>query len=174
MELNKENKDIQKIKEMEGKLKEIEEKEFEGAMLRSKAKYLVEGEKCTKFFFDLEKKRGKAEMIKEIRGENGEIVEGNEKILKEIKNFYEDLFSARGVEKKEKKKLLNQIKAKVSEEDKKECDQEIREEEIERAINQLNKKKSPGIDGLGTEFYVCFKGVLTKILNEVFKEIFEK
>lgn len=174
MELNKENKDIQKIKEMEGKLKEIEEKEYEGARLRSKAKYVVEGEKCTKFFFDLEKKRGKAETIKEIRGKNGEIVEGNEKILEEIKYFYEDLFSARGVEEEEKKKLLNQIKVKVSEEDKKECDQEIREEEIERAINQLNKKKSPGIDGLGTEFYICFKEVLVKILKEVFKDTFEK
>lgn len=173
-EMNKDNKDIQKIKEMEEKLKEIEEKEYEGARLRSKAKYIVEGEKCTKFFFDLEKKKGKAETIKEIRGKNGEIVEGNEKILEEIKIFYEDLFSARGVEEKEKKKLLNQIKAKISEVDKKECDQEIREEEIERAIDQLNKRKSPGIDGLGSEFYVCFKGVLTKILKEVFKGIFEK
>lgn len=51
VELNKEYKDIQKIKEMEEKLKEIEEKEYEGARLRSKAKYTVEGEKCTKFFF---------------------------------------------------------------------------------------------------------------------------
>ncbi len=59
MELNKENKDIQKIKEIEGKLKEIEEKQYEGARLRSKAKYVVEGEKCTKFFFDLEKREGK-------------------------------------------------------------------------------------------------------------------
>lgn len=47
----------------------------------------------------------------------------------------------------------------------KNLDPEIRKEEIEQVINQLNKKKSPGIDGLGTEFYVCFKGVLTKSLN---------
>ncbi len=55
---------------------------YEGAMLRSKAKYLVEGDKCTTFFFDLEKGRGKAEMIKLIRGVNGDIVEGNENIFK--------------------------------------------------------------------------------------------
>ena len=174
VELNKEYKDIQKIKEMEEKLKEIEEKEYEGARLRSKAKYTVEGEKCTKFFFDLEKKRGKAETIKEIRGKNGGVVEGNEKILEEIKNFYEDLFSARGVEENKKRELLNRIKVKISKEDKKECDQKIGEEEIERAIQQLNRKKSPGIDGLGSEFYICFKEILTKILKEVFSEIFEK
>jgi len=173
-ELNKGNKDVQKIKEMEEKLKEIEEKEYEGARLRSKAKYTVEGEKCTKFFFDLEKKKGKAETIKQIRGKNGEIVEGNEKILEEIKDFYENLFTTRGVDENKKRELLKQIKAKISEEDKKECNQEIREEEIERAIQQLNKKKSPGIDGLGNEFYMCFKEILTKILKEVFKEIFEE
>lgn len=158
---------------MEENLKEIEEKEFEGARLRSKAKYTVEGEKCTKFFLEVEKKRGKAGTIKEIKKENGETVEGNENILEEIK-FYEQLFCAQGVQQKEKMFLMNQIKAKISEEDKRECEQEIREDEIERAIEQLNKKKSPGIDGIGSEFYICFKGVLTKILKEVFKEIYGK
>uniref|UniRef100_A0A9J7XN67 Reverse transcriptase domain-containing protein n=1 Tax=Cyprinus carpio carpio TaxID=630221 RepID=A0A9J7XN67_CYPCA len=127
-----------------------------------------------KVFFLIWKKRGKAETIKEIRGKNGEVVEGNEKILEEIKNFYENLFSARGVEENKKRELLNRIKVKISKEDKKECDQKIGEEEIERAIQQLNKKKIPGIDGLGSEFYICFKEILTKILKEVFSEIFEK
>ncbi len=71
---------------MEGILKEMEEEKYEGARL-SKAKYTVEGEKCTKFFFDLEKRRGKAGMIKEIRGKNGVVVETNEEILKEIKAY---------------------------------------------------------------------------------------
>lgn len=118
-ELNKENKDIQKIMEIEGELKELEEKEYGGVKLRSKAKYIVEGEKCTKLFFDLEKSRGRAKMIKQIKRSNGEIEEGNENILREVREFYEDLFSTRAVEEKKKQKLLDQIKAKVSEEDKK-------------------------------------------------------
>lgn len=36
MELNKDNKDIEKIKEMEGKLKEIEEKNMRGRGLEAK------------------------------------------------------------------------------------------------------------------------------------------
>lgn len=44
---------------MEGKLKEMEEQEFEGAMLMSKAKYLVEGEKFTKFVLIWKKREGK-------------------------------------------------------------------------------------------------------------------
>lgn len=70
--------------------------------------------------------------------------------------------------------LLKQIKARVGEVDKQECDDEVREEEIKRAIFGLNKRKSPGIDGLGSEFYIVFKDVLTTILKEVFDEIFRK
>ena len=173
-ELNENGKDIQKIKELEGILKEMEEKKYEGARLRSKAKYTVEGEKCTKFFFDLEKIRGKAGMIKEIRGKNGVVVETNEEILKEVKAYYENLFSTEGVREEEKLELLNQIKTTVGEVDKKECDEEIREEEIKRAISELNKNKSPGIDGLGSEFYIVFKDFLTSILKEVYEDIFKK
>jgi hypothetical protein len=57
---------------------------------------------------------------------------------------------------------------------KKECDGEIKKDEIERAIDQLNKRKSPGIDGLGSEFYICFKDILIEILKEVFREIFKE
>jgi exonuclease III len=118
-ELNMNEKDIQKIKEIEGKLKEIEEKKYNGARLRSKAKYTVEGEKCTKFFFDLERRRGMSQTIKRIQREDGEIVETNEEILKAIKAYYGKLFKAEGVKEEEKLELLKQIKTKVGEDDKK-------------------------------------------------------
>ncbi len=173
-ELDKAEKSIQKIKEIEGKLKEIEENKYNGARLRSKAKYTVEGEKCTKFFFDLERRRGMAQTIKGLKRENGDMVETNEEILKAVKEYYEKLFKAEGINDEEKQKLLKQIKSKLGEEDKKDCEQEIREEEIKRAISELNKGKSPGIDGLGNEFYKTFKDFLTGILKEVYEEILKK
>nr|BAC82613.1 pol-like protein [Danio rerio] len=173
-ELKNENgKNIQKIKELQGRLNEMEEEKFEGARLRSKAKFTVEGEKCTKFFFDLEKRRGKSEMIREIRSKNGNVVEQHEEILEEIRSYYEKLFCTEGIKEKEKGELLNLIKSRVEEGEKRECDEEIREEEIKRAISGLNKKKSPGIDGLGSEFYIVFKDILSSILKEVYDEIFE-
>jgi len=166
--------DVQKIKEIQEELKEFEENKYKGAMLRSKVKYLVEGEKCTKFFFDLEKKKGRSEMIKELKKENGEIIEANEEILKETRVFFEKLFSAEEVKEEEKMELMKLIKTKVCKEESEECDRSISKEEIGRAINDLNKRKSPGIDGLGSEFYVTFKDILTNILREVYEEIFEK
>jgi len=70
--------------------------------------------------------------------------------------------------------LMQLIKTKVGKEESEECDRSISKEEIGRVINDLNKRKSPGIDGLGSEFYVTFKDILTNILREVYEEIFEK
>jgi len=46
---------VQKVFEMEEKLKRIEEEKCKGALLRSKAKYTIEGDKCNRFFLILKK-----------------------------------------------------------------------------------------------------------------------
>ncbi len=44
----KDGKDLQKIIHLEERIKEIEERKYKGAMVRSRVKYIVEGEKSTK------------------------------------------------------------------------------------------------------------------------------
>ncbi|MGL5640599.1 MAG: RNA-directed DNA polymerase, partial [Mycoplasmoidaceae bacterium] len=166
--------DVQKIIELEEKLKKIEEEKCQGARLRSKAKYTVEGEKCTKFFFDLERRKGRAESIKELKNKDEECIKGTKLILNEVKTFYEELFRAEGIEEENKSYLLQHIKARVDKEDKRDCDEEIKEEEIIQAIESLKSKKSPGIDGIVNEFYKTFKKEISKILKEVYNEIFKK
>ncbi len=43
---------------------ELKTEKCRGAILRSEAKCTIEGEKCTTFFLDLEKNRGRSELIK--------------------------------------------------------------------------------------------------------------
>ncbi len=173
-ELSKEDFNIQKTVMLEDKLREIEERKFKGAMIRSKAKYLVEGEKCTSFFFNMEKNRQRAGMIKELIGRRGEKVKKTEDILKEIKYYYEMLFKSEGVDREEMDFLIGKIKRKIDNNDKILCDKEIGKEEIEEAIMQLNNGKSPGKDGLPSEFYKVFIKELTPILKKVYDEIFKK
>lgn len=75
--LSKEEVNVQKVVLLKEDLSKIEEEKYRGVMIRSKAKYTVEGEKCTKFFFNLERSRKKAETIKEIKCKDGRKV--NEK-----------------------------------------------------------------------------------------------
>lgn len=173
-ELNKNEVNVQRVIEVEEKLRKIEEGKYKGAMLRSKAKYTVEGEKCSRFFFNLEKSRGRAEIIKELRNREGQAVLSTDGILKEISTFYEELFRSEEGDEEKREVLLQQITRKVGEGDKKDCDKEITTEEIIQAINQLSVKKSPGIDGIGSEFYKVFKEKVSPILKEVYEEIFKK
>lgn len=43
-----------------------------------------------------------------------------------------------------------------------------------QAINQLGVKKSPGIDGIGSEFYKVFKGKISTILKEIYEAVLKK
>lgn len=172
-ELNKNEVNVQRVIEVEERLKKIEEEKYKGAMLRSKAKYTVEGEKCNRFFFNLEKSRGRAERIKELKNKEGQAVLSTEGILNEISMFYEELFKSEGGDEKKRNILLQQITRKVSETDKKDCEEEITTEEIIEAINQLGVKKSPGIDGIGSEFYKVLKEKISPILKEIYEEVFK-
>lgn len=116
----------QRILILEEKLREIEERKFKGAMIRSKAKYMVEGEKCTKFFFNLEKSRQRAGTIKELKGKNEELVKETEGILREITEFYKDLFAKEGIEKAEKEFLIEKIEKQLDLADKKFSNEDIR------------------------------------------------
>lgn len=137
----------------------IEEEKCKGAMLRSQAKYTVEGEKCNRLFFHLEKSRGRVEIIKELKSRDVQVVSDTEGILKEVKSFYEELFKSEGGDEEKRNILSKRITRKVCEEDKKDCEREITTEEIIQAINQLRVRKSLHSRSrcIGSEFYNVFK-----------------
>ena len=68
-----------------------------GAQIRSRTKWIEEGEKYTKVFFSLERKRATIDTISSLRV-NNQNTDNSAEILREIKFFYETLY------KEEKKK----------------------------------------------------------------------
>ncbi len=165
---------IDKIIELQEELRKIEEEKCKGAIIRSRAKDIVEGERSTKYFYELEKTRQRADIITSIKTQDGKAVEENAGIVKEIGRFYKDLFTENEVVLEDEEFLLRKIKVKVNEEDKEMCEGGITELEIGTAIDQLKNGKSPGIDGLSADFYKVFKAVLCPILNELYIDIFRK
>lgn len=174
MKADKGAKNIDKIIELEESLKKIEESKCKGAMIRSRAKYMAEGERCTRFFFDLEKSRQRAEEIRSIKDDKGNTLTNKEGILKRVFIFYSNLFNKEQTDVRSRTYLLNHIKKRVSEEDRDMCNNDITNEEIEGALSGMKNGRSPGLDGLPCEFYKAFRTVLIPVLNIIYHEVWTK
>ncbi len=75
----------------------MKEKKSEGAKVRSRAQYAVEGERSTKFFLNLEKRKQKRNHIMELEDEKGVKVTDYVEIIGAVEAFYERLFKKGGV-----------------------------------------------------------------------------
>ena len=76
----------------------IRDKRMEGVLLRSRARWIADGEKITKYFCGLEKRNYISKQMTKLTLNNGEEIYESKDITKEVKVFYERLYSERQVE----------------------------------------------------------------------------
>ena len=79
------------LKDKKNKLEEINEKNVNGHIVRARAEYIEGGEKNTKFFANLEKKRSTAKTITRLNKNDKEIINPKH-ILKELESYYAQLY----------------------------------------------------------------------------------
>ena len=75
------------IQTIQMRLKRITEQKVKGAVIRSKARWVEYGEKNTRYFLNLEKRRGEKNNINKRKLNDGTETEDQEVILQEEKNF---------------------------------------------------------------------------------------
>ena len=128
---------------------------------------ILEQEKPNKFFFDQEKQKQKT--IKQLQTiENDKIITltNDFQILNYCKKFFSDLYTKTQTNAQIQEKLLNPLKAKITNEDNKKLTQQITFAELKTAIFQLENGKSPGIDGIPIEFYKsCYEYIKNDLLQ---------
>ena len=142
--------------ELQSNLKNIFESKAKGYSIRSRAKWIKEGEIASKYFLGLEKQRQANNVIRKVKQCDGTIIEGNQ-VLSEIVDFYTNLYKKRDVPQDKIDEYLNKSKhMKLSEKEKKVSENPITLEEIRLAVGKLKDNKAPGVDGLTPEFYKMF------------------
>ena len=95
----KTEEDIKLIQEKKNFLKfYYEKKRMEGVLLRSKARWVAEGEKITNYFCSLEKRNFISKQMKKIVDKNGSVLEKPNAIMNEVQCFYERLYKSSDVE----------------------------------------------------------------------------
>ena len=145
-----------------------------GAQIRSRARYVEEGEKSTSFFLGLEKKRQKDNTLRSIKYDN-EIHTSTEGLLNAVANFYEELYSSCKPKSNDISSYLQNITdiKTLSDDERDSIEGKITMDEATKAIRSLKPNKSPGLDGIPSEFYVKFWDKIGDIIVKSFNESYD-
>ncbi len=160
------------------KCEEIINKHYEnkakGYQTRARSKWIEEGEKSTRYFLGLEKKKQSSNVINKLKVKDYFIYKDKE-ILKEIAGYYEKLYSSNNIVTKDIINYLNNINGLkvLNDKEKKLCDEDITEEELIESVKNMKGNKSPGSDGLTPEFYKYFWSELKGSFIDMLKETYE-
>ena len=173
--------DLDKQNKVEIVKKKLEIKTLEeatAAKIRSKVKWIEEGEKCSRYFLALEKHRGVNNTVFKINDENGNIKKQGPDIVKVFaKHFsrvYKNALDNNYINNKLDNFLSHVELKKLSNFEKDEMENNITINEMLIAINSLNQKASPGIDGFSLDFYKIFFDDIKDLLFEFYIECFKQ
>ena len=147
--------------ELETKKQELEKiriSKIKGSMVRSRALWISEGEKPSKYFFGLESRNYVNKIISKVENCNGDIITDQGKILDETKNFYANLYSEKITldEFDFREEFKNYDIPKLTFEESEKLEGLISLDEATRALHSMKNNKSPGSDGFSTEFFKMF------------------
>ena len=172
----KHNQHSEERKVLQEKLNNYYAQKAYGNYIRSRAKWIEEGEVSSKYFLGLEKRRQTYNRIDKLQNNNGKDISTDNEILQECKDFYSNLYSSNSPRKEEIDNFLNGIEfvQKLSDEDRGFCEQQITEDEIINVLKKLKKNKAPGMDGLPVEFYLKFWYIIGKTIQKVFHQAYNQ
>ena len=163
----------QESKNLQNKIKQYYEKQTEAAKIRSRVKHFEEGEKSSKYFFNLEKHNISNKIWTKIKCKDGTYKCDIASILKEQKTFFETLFKSEKTDATAAHSLLRSVDVQLSEDEKSFCEKEVTNEEIYKVIKLLKSNKSPGDDGIIAEFYQTYWYLIQDELTLVIKYTLE-
>ena len=83
---------IEAIQATESEINKLIINKTNGAVIRSRARYIEHGEKNTKYFFNLERRNYNMKVLAKLRLDNNKIITDPALILEEEKNFYKKLY----------------------------------------------------------------------------------
>ena len=155
--------------------------ESKGKEARFKFKWIEQGEKQTKYFFNLEKKNYVTKTLLQIKLDNGEITSEMKKINKQIEVLFSETYKSKltDVPLSEQELGLNDFIQnleipRLSNEEQATFEHELTVQEIKKVLHSFEKNKTPGEDGFTKEFYETFFDLLKQNLLDSYNEAFQK
>ena len=151
------NTNNQILEEKRNELKRIRENKLNGLMIRSRAKWLDQGEKVSKYFCNMENRNYISKCMPDLIKSDGNKTQNEYEIIEETKNFYKNLYDAKPVRNIDLNHILNFSDIpKLSEKQKQNMEGLITQEEALVSLKNMKNNKSPGSDGFSAEFLKFF------------------
>ena len=165
---------VSELRDVESALSSLISREAEGAKIRSRAKWIEEGEKPTRFFFRLEQKRAEKNSFDSVLDADGNEKTSQSDIEGVFVDFYRDLFSKdNSIDMQIQTDLIDGLEFSLTDTERASCEGLFTKDELFSALKGLQTGKSPGSDGLPTEFYLSFwddlGDFLVLVLNERYR-----
>ena len=167
------------LNDLQKQYDDTQSKIAEGARIRSRTKWWEQGEKSTKYFYNLEKSNGKGKAWDKIYDKDGNIITGHSNIQERQVEFYKDLYTSQDIPNqpeflndlynRDMKFFHDPIDKQLSNNSKQMLDSEITKEDVLKALKKMPNNKSPGPDGIAVELYKVYWRLLGDDLLDVFK-----
>jgi hypothetical protein len=161
-ELSEKHKEIEKIRKHK----------FKGQCLRSRLKWIEDGEKPSKYFLSMESRNYVNKQIPRIVKDDCSIITSQYEILNETKLFYENLYKKRNIiETENLSKRLNLCNfPKLNDEESNSLEGPVTNSEVLCFLKRMKNDRSPGPDGFSCKFLKFFwKDIgtfLTRAINK--------
>ena len=171
---------LTEFENLKNELTEIYSIKGKEAMFRPRARWIENGEKPTKYFFNLEKRNYEKKIITQLKTTDDEIISGMTDINKEIENYYKNFLTSTISQEKVKDYddhfalfTSNLQNPKLCQDEASELEHELTKDELLNALKGFHPGKTPGDDGFTKEFYETFFELFWKDLIDSFNEAFQ-
>ena len=150
---------MEQIEILKTELCDIRNYKMKGHMIRSKAKYIDQGEKPTKYFCGLEKHNYVSKVISKIVKDDDTVLTDQSDILKETESFYKKLYENKDDTLENiniEEYMQNTEMNKLSEQEAINLEGPLTFKEISDSLYKMKHGKSPGMSGFTAEFFKVF------------------
>jgi hypothetical protein len=170
---------IEQYEVAKSQLENLNRSKTNGVMIRSKARWIEQGEKSTKYFLSLEKHNYNKKNITKLTSDGVNFYTDKKGVLKCINEFYSKLYSEKTVgiqdQQRSEDTFINQAEVpKLDDTGKTELEEPISVLELGQALRELPNSKTPGSDGFSAEFYKFFWPDIKHLVHESLQYSFGK
>ena len=150
-------------------LKALDWEAAEYALLRTRQRYHVSGNKAGRLLAQKLRAKAVREQIRELVTATGQPLLQETEIREEFRTFYSELYTREKVDTEHIQQYLEGVDLpRLTEKEAGRLEAEIRPEEVITAISRMPAGKAPGNDGYTAAYYKQFSGNLTPMLVKLF------